>query len=108
MQIDNRITNIGNIVLITGTLLSTDYNTTIDFSSHVKKILSFNIVPTNFDFTAPERINIGLWDVENEDVENGHVVLNDVVMKVSDSSIILYGGGPVALFNHKFTLIGRR
>ena len=62
VTIDSRMTTIGNLVFLRGSMDGSDF---FDFKDHVKTILSFNVTPTDIDLLAPPAGLVGLWDEEN-------------------------------------------
>ena len=62
VTIDSRMTTIGNLVFLRGSMDGGDF---FDFKDHVKTILSFNVTPVGLDPASPPVQSVGLWDEEN-------------------------------------------
>tara|TARA_R100001460_G_scaffold1317_4_gene5072 strand:- start:97 stop:420 length:324 start_codon:yes stop_codon:yes gene_type:complete len=103
--IDSRMTTIGNLVFLKGTMAGNDI---FDFKDHVKKIFSFNISPNNFDPSSPPTGTLGMWDYENEQRVNLNIL--DTPQAFVNGTTINIRGGFTSTYSDSvsFLLIGRR
>ena len=104
--IDSRMTTIGNLVFLKGTMAGNDV---FDFKDHVKKIFTFNIISNTFDPSSPTTFSLGLWDYENGQRVTQNII-NTAQPTIADTLVRITGvtdsQHPDTSFS--FLLIGRR
>ena len=110
LTIDNRPTSIGDMVILTGTFDAGDTN--LDFSSHVRKIFSFNMHSTNLNTGSPVTMATKTINIDgNDTVATVALATGDIAVKSGETTIKIFGeitNHAVAKYNYKYTLIGRR
>ena len=94
--IDSRMTTIGNLVFLKGTMAGDD---AFDFKDHVKKIFTFNIISNTFDPSSPITFPVGLWDYENEQRVTQNII-NTAQPNVSNTLVRI---GGITDFTHPDT-----
>lgn len=118
LTIDSRPTSIGDMVILTGTFDAGDTN--LDFSTHVRKIFSFNMYPTNLNTGSPITMSTKTININDQDtvatvaLATGDFAVRsgDVVDGILQENVIKIFGEitnhAVAKYNYRYTLIGRR